>query len=464
MKIDAWQRKFAFDTLNPAQGGDSTSPRLMRQQHREERKALEADLSASAPFALIHNTVDDGWIAADAASLEDVRGKFPRNFAVEDLRAVGNVDQTLFALVSTLTSLDSVVPTAPLKPVKRRLSRDPSIDIGTATSRKKGSSCSPPSEAVHRNHHGDDDDDDDDDTTRAPDFCVGPTVSEVEAEVLALSGEEQRWKFVTACTAREASTFFSGPVRVSDTPSLPAHSVLVVVDANHRAFTMRAGGKSLLMIVDSGCTCHIFCGPRECMENYTTTRTRVAMASPQSGGFFAIGVGELPVIALDHDENEVKLKLTKVLHAPSSSVSLFSVPAFLRVVGGESGVMFLEDEAHLEVGELRLVAKREDNLYVLEVDLQHPAADEFTAVAVAESLRTQDPNGDCARDVETAAIALHLIPELDDLDISLSNFSLSVRAGFSATTSFFAGGDFLFFDNNVSDTFSLFEDGGEAHS
>ena len=42
----------------------------------------------------------------------------------------------------------------------------------------------------------------------------------------------------------------------------------------------------------------------------------------------------------------------------------------------------MEDEAHLVTGGLTRIAKKEDNLYVFEVDLQHPAADEFTAVAV----------------------------------------------------------------------------------
>ena len=50
---------------------------------------------------------------------------------------------------------------------------------------------------------------------------------------------------------------------------------------------------------------------------------------------------------------------------------------------------FLVDEAHLEAGGLTMIVKREDNLYVFEVDLQHPAADEFTAVAVARLLMTR---------------------------------------------------------------------------
>ena len=43
----------------------------------------------------------------------------------------------------------------------------------------------------------------------------------------------------------------------------------------------------------------------------------------------------------------------------------------------------MEDEAHLVTGGLTRIVKKEDNLhdiYVFEVDLQHPA--EFTAVAV----------------------------------------------------------------------------------
>ena len=45
----------------------------------------------------------------------------------------------------------------------------------------------------------------------------------------------------------------------------------------------------------------------------------------------------------------------------------------------------MEDEAHLVTGGLTRIVKKEDNLhdiYVFEVDLQHPVADEFTAVAV----------------------------------------------------------------------------------
>ena len=45
----------------------------------------------------------------------------------------------------------------------------------------------------------------------------------------------------------------------------------------------------------------------------------------------------------------------------------------------------MEDEAHLVTGGLTRIVKKEDNLhdiYVFEVDLQHPATDEFTAVAV----------------------------------------------------------------------------------
>ena len=52
----------------------------------------------------------------------------------------------------------------------------------------------------------------------------------------------------------------------------------------------------------------------------------------------------------------------------------------------------MEDEAHLVTGGLTRIVKKEDNLhdiYVFEVDLQHPAADEFTAVAVARLLMTR---------------------------------------------------------------------------
>ena len=52
-----------------------------------------------------------------------------------------------------------------------------------------------------------------------------------------------------------------------------------------------------------------FCGLKECTTNYTATRMRIAMANPQNGGFFALGVGELPVIAQDDNANDVKLTL-----------------------------------------------------------------------------------------------------------------------------------------------------------
>ena len=45
---------------------------------------------------------------------------------------------------------------------------------------------------------------------------------------------------------------------------------------------------------------------------------------------------------------------------------------------------------------------------MFEVDLQHPVAEEFTAVAVAGLLGTQDPFQHCVNDVEKAAIVLHL--------------------------------------------------------
>ena len=56
-----------------------------------------------------------------------------------------------------------------------------------------------------------------------------------------------------------------------------------------------------------------------------------------------------------------------------------------------------------------MIAKREDNLYVFEIDLQHPAVDEFTAVAVAGFLGTQDPFQHCANDVEKTTVLLRIL-------------------------------------------------------
>ena len=188
-----------------------------------------------------------------------------------------------------------------------------------------------------------------------------------------------------------------------------AKALVITPEISHRAFTMRAGGKRLCMIVDSGCTAHIFSGPRECMKNYRPIRTKISTANSQSGGLWAIGVGELPVI-MRQDDDDFRATLQKVLHAPSSAVSLFSVPAFLSVLGERAAVVFFETKAVLEVdGQISIPVGREENLYTLDVELQHPAEEEFAAVGVVGELPTvTDPFDGCTNEIERSAIALHL--------------------------------------------------------
>ena len=154
---------------------------------------------------------------------------------------------------------------------------------------------------------------------------------------------------------------------------------------DHRAFHMRSGSKYLLMIVDSGCTCHIFSGPKECMTNYKCTKVRIATANASSTGLWAIGMGDFPIIMTDEDEEEVRATLLNVLHAPSSSVSLFSVPSFLKVLEDRGSVTFKHLTAQLQIDDTIIEAQRDQNLYTLEVELQHPSAEEFSAVAVKEA-------------------------------------------------------------------------------
>ena len=178
---------------------------------------------------------------------------------------------------------------------------------------------------------------------------------------------------------------------------------------DHRAFHMRSGSKFLLMILDSGCTCHIFSGPKECMTNYKSTKVRIATANASSVGLWAIGIGDFPIIMTDDYEEEVRATLLNVLHAPSSSVSLFSVPSFLKVLEDRGSVTFKHLHAQLMIDETIIEAQRDQNLYTLEVELQHPSAEEFSAAAVKEAFPgISNPFEGVISKTEKMAIALHL--------------------------------------------------------
>ena len=181
-------------------------------------------------------------------------------------------------------------------------------------------------------------------------------------------------------------------------------------EVQHRAFALQPGGKKLVMIVDSGCTAHIFSGPRECMTNYRPQRTKISTANSQSGGLWAIGVGELPVIMLGEEEEEVNATLKKVLHTPTSSVSLFSIPSFLRVLAKRATAIFFDTKCILEIDrDVSITAWIEDNLYCLDLELQHPADQEFAAMGVINPLPTvNDPFEGCTSPETKRAMLLHL--------------------------------------------------------
>ena len=163
------------------------------------------------------------------------------------------------------------------------------------------------------------------------------------------------------------------------------------------------------LVLDSGCTQHIFNGNRDNFTNFASKNQRICTANDKSG-LSAAGVGDLPVIFTAEDDHEHPVTLKNVLWAPQVISSLLSISQAVRG-GCTHGVD--EDGAWLCLQapiEEHVWADEEQGLYIVDAKLQLASP-----AVISLSADTADKTGKAPTKEQVVRLALQIHASLGHL-------------------------------------------------